>query len=244
MHRYFSSSKNVLGDKIIISDGEQVHHIKDVLWLEVGEEVMVFDEKQNEYRCFIAEISKKEIILSITERPSRQQQKKVSLTLACAIPKQSKLDDIIDKLTQLGVDKLIPLETERVVVRLDAKNKLARLARWKKIALSAAKQSQRNSLLVVEPVKNMEEALAESKNYDLKLIGSLFGKRERLKVILSRHKPDSIIFFIGPEGDFSEEELRLAEKFGFIGVSLGDLVLRVDTAAISVASFISLYENS
>jgi 16S rRNA (uracil1498-N3)-methyltransferase len=241
MHRYFSPSENISQDKIVISDLEQVHHIKNVLWLASGEKVAVFDDRQNEYACVVEEISAKKVVFSIVRRIPRKSRKGVSLTVACAIPKQCKLDDIIDKLTQLGVDRVIPLETERVIVRLDAKGKAAKLERWRKIALSAAKQSQRNDVPVIEPVKNMREALADAKNCGLKLIGSLFGEREPLRAALNRYRGGEVILFIGPEGDFSEAEFALARKHGFTGVSLGDLVLRVDTAAIAAAGFISLF---
>ena len=169
--------------------------------------------------------------------------KKIKLTIACALPKGQRIDDVIDKLSQLGVDRIIPMLTERVVVKLDERKKILRQRRWEKIALNSAKQSQRNSVMVVDSVKMMTEVLSLAKGFDLKLIPSLIGKRQSLKEVLSEYKPKNILVLIGPEGDFSYSELELAKQSGCLSVSLGSLVLRVETAAVSVASFIRLYED-
>jgi 16S rRNA (uracil1498-N3)-methyltransferase len=244
MPRFFTPSKNISGDKITLSDKDQLHHICRVLRLKIKDEVMVFDEKTNEYKTEIERITSESIILGIKARKRNAINKNVRITVACAIPKKSKMDEIIDKLTQLGVDRVIPLETERVIVILDEKKKKMRLARWQKIAQSASLQSQRNSLPTIEPIKDINAVLSEAKDSDLKLIPTLFGKRSSLKEVLDKSKSKNILIFIGPEGDFTQKELTLAKKAGCIPVSLGELVLRVDTAAIAAVSFIRLYENS
>jgi len=243
MNRFYSDSKNIAGDKIIISDKNQVHHIKDVLRLATGEEVVVFDDKGREYISVIEKLLPREIVIRIKKENKIALEPKVRVAIACAIPKKSKMDDIIDKLTQLGVDRIIPLLTERVIVKLDSPKKSSRKLRWEKIALSSAKQSQRNIMPVVEPVRNIKEVLSGSQGYDLKLIPTLAGERRPLKEILKKSSARNILILIGPEGDFSGEEVELAKKAGFIAVSLGDSVLRVETAALCVASFIRIYEN-
>lgn len=243
MHRCLVSSKQISSAQISIQDAAQIHHIQDVLHLETGDTIVAFDEERNEYLCGIRSISKKAVLLDIKERLLHRKAKAYSLAIACAIPKKAKMDEIVDKLTQLGVDRIIPLESERVVVRLDERKKLQRLSRWQKIALEAAKQSQRNTVPVVEPIMNMEKVFALAGEYDLKLIGSLFGSRRSLKSALSAQRYRSIIVCIGPEGDFSRQEVARAAECGFIGISLGELVLRVDTAALSVAACITVYEN-
>jgi 16S rRNA (uracil1498-N3)-methyltransferase len=171
--------------------------------------------------------------------------RKSSINIACAIPKKSKFDDIVDKLTQLGVDRIIPLKTERAVVKLSIQKGEARLQRWVKIALSAAQQSQRSILPQISPLTDFRELIKKSTGFNLKLIPTLEGERKTLKEALSPvlPLPANILILIGPEGDFSPKEIDLALKHNFIPVSLGSTVLRVETAAIAVASFINLNED-
>ncbi len=244
MHKFFCLSFNVLDDIVSVDDQEQIHHMKNVLRLKPGEEVDLFDEKGNEYDCIVEKVSDKAITFVIAHRHlAPPKQEGVGITVACAIPKNVKMDDIVDKLTQLGVERIIPLDTKRVIVRLSADKKKQRLERWQKIALSASKQSKRNFVPVIEPIQSMEEALSNLKNFDLKLIPTLDGERKSLKELGLERKPQNVIVFIGPEGDFTDEEVALAKKNGCIPVTLGNLVLRVDTAAIALASFFRLYGN-
>ncbi len=246
MHRLYCPSQNISSDKISINDKEQVHHAKDVLRLKVNEEVVVFDDEGNEYRSILEELLPKSMIFQIKDKekfilnPS-----KIKITVACAIPKDSRMDEIIDKLTQLGAQRIIPLETVRVIVRLNEHKRILRQDRWKKIAFNASQQSQRNTLPILEPIKGIKQLLLESGAFDLKLIPTLTGERKPLKKIPEKSKARNILVIIGPEGDFTHEEINLAKKAGFIPVSLGDLVLRVETAATAITSFIRLYyENS
>ena len=245
MHRLYSPSQNISSNKIIIDNKDQVHHAKNVLRLKVNEEVVIFDDEGNEYRSILEKLLPKSMIFQVKDKekfilnPS-----KIKITVACAIPKGSRMDEIIDKLTQLGIERIIPLETERVIVRLDKHKRILRQERWKKIALNASLQSQRNTLPILEPIKNIKQLLLEPETFDLKLIPTLIGKRKTLKEILEESKPKNILVIIGPEGDFTSDELDSAKKAGCIPVSLGDLVLRVETAAVIVASFIRLYYES
>lgn len=241
MQRFLASSKNIEADKIIICDKAEVHHAKVVLRLKAGEKVVVFDEKGVEYACSIEELTGKEIVLKVKKKNLPGLKNRVSVCVACALPKKSKMDDIIDKLTQLGVDRIIPLVAQRVIVKLDDNKKAQRLERWKKIALSSVKQSQRSSIPVIEPIRDIEEALKNAESYDLKLIGALIGEKNTLREALEKSKPKNIIIFIGPEGDFTPGELELAKDVGCVPVTLGDTVLRVETAAVCAASFVKLY---
>ena len=131
-----------------------------------------------------------------------------------------------------------------MIVRLNAQKKLARKLRWEKIAQSAAQQCQRSSIPVIEPIQEIKKFFADLRDFDLKLIPTLTSRRQSLKSILTRAQAKNILVLIGPEGDFTPEEVRLAEGAGCIPVTLGDTVLRVDTAAIAVTSFIKLYADS
>src|SRR4030067_101617 len=131
MHRFYV--EQVTGHRILISDAGQLHHLKDVLRLKVGDEVEVFDAEGKEYRCLVRELTRTEAALNGASQETGVKSK-YSLTVACAIPKQAGMDEIVDSLTQLGVDVIIPMETERVIVKLDAAKKAERLQSWKRIA--------------------------------------------------------------------------------------------------------------
>jgi 16S rRNA (uracil1498-N3)-methyltransferase len=246
MQRFHCNIKFITQDKINISDQEQIHYLKDVLRLKTGDAVVIFDEKGNEYQARIEKLSVQAIILQIKKAclPAGRQgrsvdAKKIMITVACAIPKKSKIDDIIDKLTQLGVDRIIPLLTERVIVKLDKEKKSRSQSRWEKIAVAGSQQSQRNTITVIEPVKDFREVLVESRGYDLKLIPTLIEERKDLKEILADAHPKSILILIGPEGDFSPQEVSAAVSAGFIPVTFGELVLRVETACVYIASVLN-----
>ncbi|MCM8795785.1 MAG: 16S rRNA (uracil(1498)-N(3))-methyltransferase [Candidatus Omnitrophica bacterium] len=243
MYRFFCRSLNIFGDKFILDDKQKLHHLKDVLRLRPKDRVVIFDERGSEYNCIIEKISDK-VELHILSKQVFAKKQGFEITLACAIPKKPKFDEIVDKLTQLGVDKIIPLLTKRVIVKWDKQKQISKLKRWQKLALSAAEQAQRSYLPILESPKDIKEVLAESQGFDLKLIPTLTGSRKTIKEILSHTKPKNILILIGPEGDFTAEEVRLAIKADCIPITLGETVLRVDTAAVAVVSFIKLYAHN
>ena len=247
MYRFYSPIQNITQDKIILSDKKHVHHLRDVLRLKAGDRVIIFDNKGNECTVVVEELSSRtqRVTFLVKDRHKvTPHLKRIKITVACAMPKKSKMDDIVDKLTQLGIDRIIPLETERVIIRLDKQKKILRQRRWKKIALSASQQSGRCNIPIVDPVKDIDEVLSDSKVYDLKIIPTLLEGQKSLKEIFIQANPKNVLVLIGPEGDFTQKEINLAKKQGCLPVSLGDLVLRVETAAVAVASFMRFYENS
>lgn len=241
MNRFFCKSPQIVEDTLIITDRDKVSHIRKVLCLRPKEELVVFDSNGIEYHCIIESFAKGVTLRIKNKILSVKNIHQLSLSIACAIPKNAKFDDIVDKLTQLGADRIIPLISHRVVVKLDRSRAEERLKRWRKIAESASQQSQRNKVAVIEPVTKFDEIFKLDKGFDLKLIPTLTGLRKPLKEIISEvtctHK---VLVLIGPEGDFTEREVEIAKNSGFIPVSLGDLVLRVDTAAIAIAAALHL----
>jgi 16S rRNA (uracil1498-N3)-methyltransferase len=235
MHRFYVD--RVDGDIVAITDAAQLHHLKDVLRLKVNDRVVVFDSNGSEFTGAIGAIEKKRAVIKVTPlKTARNNQ--IGLTIACAIPKGDRMDDVIDQLTQLGFGCIIPMVTERVIVRLDDVKKESKLKRWRTIAQNAALQSGRNTLPVIGPVTDFGDVIAMSRDYDLKLIPHLEGERKLIKDVLAAAKVKNIIALIGPEGDFTPEELKLALESGFIPVSLGATVLRVATAAVAVGSYL------
>jgi 16S rRNA (uracil1498-N3)-methyltransferase len=237
MHRFFVD--HIKGNSAILSDSAQLHHIRDVLRLKINDSVIISDGAENEYNGVIISINKKQTAFSLTPVQTLKRSS-ITLTIACAIPKGSHMDEIIDELTQLGVKRIIPMMTDRVVVKLDDAKSESRLKRWQTIAQSAARQCQRSDIPIIAPVTDIKKVVTDIKNFDLKLIPHLSGRRKPIKSVLSKKSYKNVIVLIGPEGDFTPSEVELALHNGFIPVSLGDTVLRVATAAIAVAAYIKL----
>jgi 16S rRNA (uracil1498-N3)-methyltransferase len=235
MHRFFTDK--ITGDRAVIADREQLHHIKDVLRLKPGDEVDISDNTGCEYSGVIVSISKQNVELKVALKKTVRENP-LKLTVACAVPKNTRFDDIVDFLTQLGVERIIPMRTERVIVRLDSVRAEEKHKRWEKIAQSAARQSQRSRIPIIDPVTDIEEVIKNSAGYSLKLIPHLSGERKLIRDVLAEVKPQNIIVLIGPEGDFTPGEVALALRNGFTAVSLGDTVLRVAAAAMAAASYI------
>ena len=240
MHHFFVSEK-ISGAILHLTDSEQLHHIKDVLRLKPDEKIILFDVEGYEFLASIRALEKGSCTIEILKK-NPAQSKKARIAIACAIPRKSGMDEIIDKLTQLDIDMIIPLETERSIVRLSQNSAPAdRTARWEKITRNAAEQSQRNTLPLIKEVRTFSEMLVQTQEFDLKLIPTLEISGKPIREIAREARPSSVIALIGPEGDFTAEEVNTAVKSGFIPISLGPTVLRVDTAAMAVASFLKFW---
>jgi 16S rRNA (uracil1498-N3)-methyltransferase len=223
---------------LVLSDPERVHHLKDVLRLRAGDEIEVFNGLGQVSLCQIRSLAKNAVLLEVVSQQTLSR-RGPTIAIGCAVPKNVRMDDVVDKLSQLGVSLLAPLKTQRVVLSLE--NVEAKLARWRRIAQSAAEQSRRPTLLEISDILELEGFFKLSQNYELKLIPTLEGKRSGLKQTLETRKaPASVAVLIGPEGDFTPDEVELALARGFTSVTLGDQVLRVDTAAIAVAGFLQI----
>ena len=240
MHRFYCPENNIT-DEIHLTEPSSAHHLKDVLRLKAGDSVIVFDGKGNEYVSEIKLINSKNIILSVKKKNQFFLAGSLRLTVACAIPKKAKFDDIVDKLTQLGVCRIIPLKTTRVIFKQHKSKEISLIKRWERIAVNACQQSQGAFLPVIEHITDFSSFLNNTDGFDLKLMPTLIGQRISLKEIFASGKHKNILAIIGPEGDFTPEEVSSAIKSGFLPVSLGNLVLRVETAAVAVASIIKIY---
>jgi 16S rRNA (uracil1498-N3)-methyltransferase len=234
LHLYVQES--IQGELYYLTDAAQVHHLGDVLRARVGDPVSLFYPQGTEYIGNLVDIKKNKAIFRIeSSRPYRDPG--LLLTIACAVPKGSRMDDIVDELTQLGVDVIFPMLTERVVPKFDIDS--PRPERWRKIALSASEQSRRNTLPGIPSLMTLDEVLISTMHYNLKLIPNLEEGRPISAVVPVDYK-GAMVVLIGPEGDFSPVEIQKAKKAGFMPVSLGHNVLRVDTAASAVAAYIKL----
>ncbi|MDP3143730.1 MAG: RsmE family RNA methyltransferase [Candidatus Omnitrophota bacterium] len=241
MHRFYTPPENIK-EKIIIKDSSEIHHLKDVLRMKIGEETIIFDGKGNEYNAKINSLSNHEVVLLIIDKKEGGRKNLLQVCLACALPKKSKSEFIVEKATELGAQRVIPLKTVRTIVDLKGERAERKVERWQEIAVNASKQSQRKTVPKIEKIHTFNQAMQEIKKYDLCLIPCLFGKRKKIEDLLMHFSGKSIMVFIGPEGDFTAEEVRLAIKSGCQLVTLGEQVLKVDSAAfytLSVINFIS-----
>lgn len=235
MSRFYCLPQEVKNNQIVIERESEVRHITTVLRHKKGDKVVVFDGSGQEYHGFILSLSKQKLVIQI-ESTIKPQEVKAHITLACALPKKSKFDFIIQKATELGVDEVIPIITERTIVK--KKNQANKLNRWQKIVNEAAKQCGRVKLPKVNEICDFEQVLGRIKEFDLALIPHLAHERRNLQD-LDFSNAKSAIVFIGPEGDFSDKEIEMALNKGCIAVTLGPNVLKVDTAAIFSVGILS-----
>ena len=214
---------------------EEAHHALQVLRLKVGDTINVFDGRGHEAQASIQQISNQSVQLKLLAQ-SASAPLPCRITLAQAIPKKS-MDLIVQKATELGVATIIPLVSERSIVKLDDDSK--KLERWREIALESCKQCGNNWLPEIQAPQKAADFLATSAKFDLKLIGSLQSDAKSLKKILADSaKLSTVLILIGPEGDFTPAEINLAKSAGCLPLSLGPLVLRAETAAIYTLSIL------
>ena len=235
MNRIYCPSSCVKETVVTIVDRDQLRHMK-VLRLEPGEKLAIFDERGAEYDCVLTDFSKEKAVLAVERARPAVAANVPAITVAVAIPKKSKIDDIVEKLTQLGCDRVVPLITQRVIVRAIPRDMEGRHQRWEKIAFNASQQSQRNTVCAVDLPVKFEEFISRTQQFDLKLIPTLEGERRKLREVLVSCSPKNILVLIGPEGDFIPGEIAAAAAAGFIPVSFGKNVLRVETACLYVTS--------
>ena len=231
--RFYVSPESIFPDKnlIEIRDKAEIHHIRDVMRLGKGVVVAIFDGQGKEYIGDIKDIDRDRIIIEIKETRSLGADASIDITLYQAIPKKN-MDFIIEKAVELGVSAIVPVITDRTIPQI--KNK--KIDRWKRIARAASKQCGRVRLPDILDVMRFSDALKASKKTDLALFAALDEDATPLSAILKGSRPDSLSVFIGPEGDFSEQEIQMARQEGCRICSLGPLVLRVETAAICILS--------
>ena len=235
MYHFFVEPGQVHEDYVEILGGD-VNHMKNVLRLQIGEQICIHEESTGkEYRCEIAGYEKDVAHLHImwVEEANRELPSKIYLFQG--LPKGDKMELIIQKAVELGVYEIIPVATKRAVVKLDAKKAEAKQKRWQSIAESAAKQSRRNIIPHIHEVVKFGQAVDYAKNLDITLIP--YELAEGTRRILSGIQPgQKVAVFIGPEGGFDESEIALAQENGISPITLGKRILRTETAGMAVLS--------
>ena len=239
MHRFFVEPSQI-GEKEIVITGPDVNHIRNVLRMRAGEELLAADGQGSEYRCILRELQDSEIRAEICRKLSGSAELPSRITLFQGLPKSDKMDLIIQKCVELGVFRIVPVTTKRTVVKLDAKKEESRSKRWTAVSDSAAKQSGRGIIPEISGVQSFREAVEEAGELDVCLIP--YEKAEnmaRTREILSGIPAGaSIGVFIGPEGGFEEEEVREAMEAGARPITLGRRILRTETAGMAVLAML------
>ena len=246
MYQFFVEPEQIdVAAKSVIIRGTDVNHIKNVLRMRPGEEVAVsngIDGK--EYRCGILALEEDCVRLELRFIKEDGVELPAKIYLFQGLPKADKMELIIQKAVELGAAGVIPVATRNAVVKLDAKKAEAKVRRWQAIAESAAKQSKRSYIPQVGMVMSLKEAFSyiEEQKFDLSMIPYELEKgMDGIKQVLGRLAPgQQIAVFIGPEGGFDEEEIKLALKMGVKPVSLGKRILRTETAGPAILALLMM----
>lgn len=241
MHRFFVDRSQISGEVVTIS-GEDLKHIKNVLRLKEGEEVSICDGEENDYVAVIDSIDSQEVMLSIVDSFKSKGEAPIKLKLYQGLPKGDKMELIVQKCTELGVSEIVPMATKRAVVKLSDEKKIAKkLERWQKIAEEAAKQSKRGRIPLVDRLVTLKEAVSELGEDELALMLYESESENSLKKALRGYDGKTVSVFVGPEGGFEESEAEMLKAAGAKVVSLGNRILRTETAGL-VASAVIMYE--
>lgn len=247
MPKFFVNSNQIENENIIII-GEDVNHIKNVLRMKIDDEITVcnIDDSSN-YLAKINEFDKTRIICKIKDKFQSTTESNIKLHIYQGLPKADKMELIIQKSVELGVDAITPVEMKRCVVKLDGKDKIKKIDRWQKIAEVAAKQSGRDLIPKICNVKNVKEISEDFSQFDVVLLcyeneRNLFLKTVLKEIDVSNSNADlKIAVIIGPEGGLDISEVEFMEQKGARVISLGNRILRTETVALSLLSII-MYE--
>ena len=242
--RFYVSPEYIYSEqkRIEIKDKGELRHIRDVMRLAPGSEVVVFDGTGMEYLGRIKGINRSSVAIDIIRKIERKEDMIPDITLYQAIPKKGRMDLIVEKAVELGVTRVTPMITERTIPSIIGKAG-KKQKRWSRIAMTAAKQCGRAKLPLVAGVMDFEDCLEESGKSGFVAFAALDKNARPLKELLKGSRAKNISVFVGPEGDFSQKEIELARSKGYAICSLGGSVLRVETAAIYILSCVN-YEYS
>lgn len=237
---FFVTSDQIENNKIYIK-GSDVNHIKNVLRHTKGDVLSVVSD-QIKYEVQIDEINSECVVCDILNK-NFEEDNKIDLTIYQGLAKADKFEYIIQKCTEIGVHRIVPTEMKRCVVKLDNKDKVKKIDRWRKIAEVASKQSLRNDILEVAQVATFMDLINSLKNFDYVIIAYEKEKDVLLKDVLKNINADTckIAVIIGPEGGIDDSEAEKLVQNGARSVSLGKRILRTETAPIVVAANI-MYE--
>ena len=227
-------------NNIATIEGSDLNYLKNVMRLKIGDEIAVLDNKSREFASKITSMDSKTIKAMFLAEKQPKSELKIQVTIAQGLPKNPKMDIIIQKATELGAVRIIPVKTERSIVKVPEKKEAQRIERWQKIAKEAAEQSGRSVIPIVDDIKSCKEIFSLCNDFDASVMLWEMEKERTLKIFFrENNKIKSILILIGPEGGFSHDEATLAKKQGMETISIGHRILRTETASAAVLSMIN-----
>jgi len=233
MRLFFIEESELAGPNPAVK-GVDARHIINVLRLKPGDRIGLFDGTGKQYEARISALSSGRVEISVLGSSDPGVESPLELVVAQSFLKEGKMDDLVRKLTELGISRWIPFISERSVSRPDDKRILARTVRWKKIAKEAAKQCKRVKITWIDKMVSFEEILASEKDFDLKIV---FWENEKnlldpKSLTAEDNDLKRILVMFGPEGGFAVNEIEKAKESGFITAGIGPRILKAETATI------------
>lgn len=241
MHKFFVDP-NQIGEVQVTIIGQEVNHIKNVLRLQIGDQVLVSDGEGRDLCCMIETITNDEISLEIVHDMLASNELSSEIYLFQGLPKKDKMEWIVQKSVELGAYRIVPLEMRRSIVKLDAKNRGKKQQRWQTIAESAASQSKRSKVPIVDEPMTIKGATNLLESMDLLIVAyeNAKGISFTREVLSDVKKYGKIGVIIGPEGGFDHEEIDILESLGGRVLSLGSRILRTETAGLALLSYLMI----
>ncbi len=239
MHQFFVDPEQIQEDRITVT-GDEVNHIRNVLRIRCGEEIEISDGQMRTYHCKVTDVTGSSVTAEIMWEQKKDTELPCRITLFQGLPKSDKMDLIVQKSVELGASEIVPMMTERSVIKLDEKRAVEKVRRWNTVAKNSAEQSLRSIVPLVLPVMSFDKAVDYAAACNQKFIPYERARGiRRTREAFERIKPgDSVALFIGPEGGFDREEIDLATEAGILPISLGSRILRTETAGMSVLSIL------
>ncbi|ODS33388.1 MAG: ribosomal RNA small subunit methyltransferase E [Candidatus Scalindua rubra] len=230
------------GLKNVWMDSSESHHMVHVKRLRIGDKIILFNGMGDECHAEIIEMKENKVKVKINQNKAIDKKNdNVKIDIAFAIPKGKRSHFLVQKCTELGVHKLIPIHFERSVVKLKTERS-EKIEKWRRIAIETSKQCGRNIITEISNGTDFCNFIKNAKSYDLSLFACNQSVPNNLKNTLQEHlKVNNIISFIGPEGGFTSNEIEMAKEARCKFVSLGQQILRVETAAIAISAILSYH---
>lgn len=242
MFRHFTNDDNIIDNSVSI-EGNDLNHLKNTLRCKIGDEIAIINSGE-EYSAKISKIDDNCILCDVIDKKGINNEPNINITIFQSLPKKTKMEIIIKQNVEIGAIEIVPIITDRTIVKIsDKKKEIKKVERWQKIAKESAMQSRRNIIPKIEKIISFSETIEKIKNENYEIIVPYENETESsLKNIMSKSKKYYAII-IGPEGGFEESEIKKLKDIGAKTISLGNRILRTETAGVVTAAVV-LYETN